>query len=843
MQKNKLLLTILLILVTVMTVSAQTAWYVKKPIKEIRFEGLHNVSRTDLSGFINQFTGELYTDSLFKDMQSKLFALDYFRKFRAEAEPADSEKNGIVIIFTVEEKPVVKEIIIKGNKKVSRNDIMDAILLKKDDIFSKTKLKTDEKAIKDLYLNKGYPDVSVSVSTTEDREQKLVSITFNIKEGKQTRIQEIAFSGNKFATDSTLKGLLKTKEQKLFKSGVFKPNLLEEDKKAIAKYYSDRGYIDAKVVEIKKEIERSENGKNYLKLTYYIDEGEQWLFGGINFTGNTLFSSEQLRSKITLKKGDILNLSKLMSGYAKITDMYYNDGYIFNDIKLNQKRDPRTKTITFTVSIVEKERAHIEDILIKGNVKTKDHVIYREIPLIPGDVFSKDKVIEGVRNLYNTGLFSVINPETPYGSAEGLMDLVINVEEAKTTDIQFGITFTGAAGTFPLVGFLKWNDKNFRGEGENLNIGTELSTNKQNLTLGFKNNWIMGRRWSAGINFSFEHLLNTNIKQDILPTRFSEDEYNDGIAVPDPYNSYEEWQAAVADGDLISSDYLMKYDSWELSTGLNTGYTFHTPIGRFATSTGIKTAFTRVNYDPEVYRPYNPAIRNNLDKWLYNNKIWFNLGWDTRDFILNPGKGFYLDQIFTYAGGILGGSSNYLKTQSKAESFFTLINHPVSDKYTFRTILALHTAYSAILPQCYYSDGDWTTGVQAATTDLLFTDGMSVARGWPWMQDGEALWDNWVELRMPVSEKVLWSDIFFSGTGFWNQLGDAKNMALSDFRFSFGAGIRFIIPGLPIGLYLTKRFQFDEDNKLQWEPGTIFKSADNPDSGVDLVIAFTTGMF
>ncbi|RKX91145.1 MAG: outer membrane protein assembly factor BamA, partial [Spirochaetes bacterium] len=132
---------------------------------------------------------------------------------------------------------------------------------------------------------------------------------------------------------------------------------------------------------------------------------------------------------------------------------------------------------------------------------------------------------------------------------------------------------------------------------------------------------------------------------------------------------------------------------------------------------------------------------------------------------------------------------------------------------------------------------------EATTNDLLFTDGMTIARGWPWMQDGEAMWDNWLELRMPVSERVLWSDIFLSGTGFWNQLNDVKSMNISDFKFSMGAGIRFVIPGLPIGLYFTKRFSFDDNSNIQWEGGSIFRSADNPDSGLDLVIAFTTGMF
>ncbi len=844
MRKYKLLF--LLLCFSAVSLAAQsTAWYVKKPIQEIRFEGLHNVSPSDLTGFTSQFTGKLYSDSLFKDMQSKLFALDYFKKFKAEAEPGDKDKRSVIIIFSVEEKPVIDEILIKGNKNVSKSDILDAILLKKDDIFSKTKLRADEKAIHDLYIDKGYPEAAVSSSTEENDKKKLITVTFTIKEGSQTRVKKILFSGNHFATDATLKGLLSTKEQKFLQSGVFKSNKLADDKKAIVKYYADRGYVDAKVVDVKKEITKTEKGKNYLTLTFYIDEGQQWHYGGIQFKGNTLFSDAKLASKIMLTKGDVLNKTKLTADYSKIADMYYNDGYIYNDIRLSEKRDKKTKTIYYTITIVEKERAHIESIIIKGNKKTKDNVILREIPLVPGDVFSKDKVIEGIQNLYNTGLFSTISPETPYGTAEGLMDLVINVEEAKNTDIKFGVTFTGSAGTFPVVGFLKWNDKNFRGEGQNLNVGTELSTNKQNLTFGFNDGWILGKRWSAGINFSFEHLLNTNIKQDILGPRFSDDDYNDGTAAPDPYSSYAEYQSALAAGKTIDPSYLMKYDSIEFSAGLNTGYTFHTPAGRISTATGLKTSFTKVLYDPAIYRPYNPAIRNNLDTWLFNNKLWVNLGWDTRDIIMNPGKGFFLNERVTYAGGFIGGNTNFVKSQSKAEGFFTLLDIPVSEKYTFKTILALHTAYSVIFPQYYYSkdDNTWKSGVQATTNDLLYTDGMTIARGWSPMQDGEVLWDNWLELRMPVAEKILWSDIFFSGTGFWNDRKDAAAMSLSDFKFSMGAGVRFIIPGLPIGLYLTKRFKFNSDNTLQWQAGTVFKDPSRDTSGMDLVIAFTINQF
>ena len=136
--------------------------------------------------------------------------------------------------------------------------------------------------------------------------------------------------------------------------------------------------------------------------------------------------------------------------------------------------------------------------------------------------------------------------------------------------------------------------------------------------------------------------------------------------------------------------------------------------------------------------------------------------------------------------------------------------------------------------------------MNATTGDMLYTDGMNIARGWGFRQDGQAMWDNWIELRMPIAEQVLWGDLFLSGTGFWQDrtevIPDIRSGDMSNFMFSLGGGIRFTIPGLPIGLYFTKRFEFI-DGDLTWIAGDIFRDEDRPDSGVDLVIAFQFGLF
>ncbi len=815
-----------------------SSWYIDKPIRSIEFEGLTHVEKNELETITDQFIGKKFSESLFMDLHSKLYALNYFERIEPVARKMEGGE-AVQIVFKVSERPIIDKIDIEGNKSVRQGDILDAILLKRDDILTKNKLTADETAIKDLYHEKGFPNVEVSSSREENEEKNTIRLTFTIDEGRQTRVRSIKFSGNSFASEKTLKKQLKTKEQSLFHSGVFQENRIEQDKEALLSYYREHGYIDAQVEEVTRTVDETDDNKNFLILTYYIEEGRQWTYAGMDFEGNQLFSDEELESKIELEEGDVLNLSLLNRDFQRVTDLYYNDGYIYNQISRDIKRNEERRSVTYRVNIVEKGRAHIENIIVKGNEKTKDRVAYREIPLETGDVFSKDLVLDGMRNLYNTGLFSNVSPETPFGSAEGLMDLVYNVEEAKTTTINFGLTFTGQAGDFPVLGFLRWSDNNFRGLGEKFSIGTELSGRTQRLNFSYDTNWLFGRRLGGGIDFSFSHTNHEDVRQDSEYPRFDSNDYDNNNAAPDPYDSADEYQSALENNEPIDDAFLMEYDEYEVSLGLNTGYTFHTNVGRLGASTGLRTGLSYIDYDDTIYRPYNPTTRDNHRQWRFNNRWWTRLSWDTRDYIYSPSKGFFLSETFTYGGGILGGVSHYLKTNTKGELFHTLIDAPLFPNWNFKTVLALHSAVSFILPQAYREEGEWKQGIKASTSYMLYTDGMNTDRGWPRRYNGEAMWDNWAELRIPIAEQVLWTDIFFRSTGFWedrSEFGFYTGDSLVDYHFSYGAGMRFTIPNLPLGLYFTRLFSIDESGKVIYEPGPLFSDPDDPTSGWRLVL-------
>ncbi len=828
-------------------------WYSDKVIENIRFNGLKNTELSELTSITTQFIGKPYTDELFWDIQGKLYALDYFEDLVPNAIPGKENiskydpANTVIIEFNVVERPVVKKIQINGNKNIRKNQILETVLLKPGDLINKTKLKMDEESITNLYIEKGFPNVIVTGETGESSNENEADVIFNVEEGTQTKIGEIKFKGNSFASESTLRRVISTKKQSLFSKGLYLESKIEEDKQNIIKYYAEKGFIDAKVTDVTQDLAEDEEGrKTILVVTFTLSEGRQYKFGGVVFNGNVIFKDEELYKLVTLKEGEILDKTRLEADFAKIADLYYDDGYIFNVISRDETRNEDESTVLYKVRIIEQGRAHIENITLRGNDKTKDSVILRELPLEVGDIFSKKKIIQGISNLSNLQFFSAIEPETPQGSTDGLMDLIINVEEGKTTDVQFGLTFTASAGDLPIMTFVTWTDRNFLGNGQELSIGTELSGVSQKVTFGFKENWLAGERWTGGVTLSLQHKTTGEALQDILGPTFPGSELDDG-EVPDPFSgimvdpdtgepstdsdAITDYEYALRQGQSIPDGYLMEYESWDVSLGLNTGYTWHTPIGRFNASTGYTFSRTWVDYDDEIYRPYNETVRDNFQEWQSINKLWYSAYWDTRDIVYNPTKGFYLKQSLTYTGGILPSERNYITTVSKAQYFKTLFSIPVFRNWQFKTIFAANTSLSLVWKQF---DGS----LDITTDEMLYIDGLTMARGWDTVYDGQALWDSWIELRMPILQKFLWWDWFYSWTGIWPDRDSFRDRDKNDYYFSLGGGLRLTIPGLPIGFYFTKRYQY-VDNKIVWYDGPLFSNS----MAVDFVIGFTPSFY
>jgi outer membrane protein insertion porin family len=561
---------------------------------------------------------------------------------------------------------------------------------------------------------------------------------------------------------------------------------------------------------------------------------------GFTFEGNEIFSTEQLSSLTRSKVGQTINARIVEADLQRVMDLYYENGYIFNIIDISENKDTAAGEISFHISIVERSRAHIENIIVRGNEKTKTEVILREIPLEPGDVFSKAKIEDAWRNLMNLQYFNMVAPETPPGSADSLMDLVIVVEEMPTIYLHFGLTFSGSSDpdTFPISGMIKWQDRNVGGTGNQFGVDLNASPDTANITFNYNRRWIFGLPLSGGFDFTAQWSKRLAAMNNTAPFFNGNETY----AFPDGFASYDEYVSA---NKLPPRDFLMGYNQWYLSLGFSTGYRWSTVAGNLSLSGGFRTGFIRNSFNENLYRPFDATLRERNNTWTPRNSIWTSISLDQRDLYYDPSRGYYLSYRFGIYG-ILGNieREHYLQHDIKTEYYVTLFNIPVTEKWSFKSVLGFHTGLSFVTTQVGRYPGRVP---EMEDANKLAVDGMFIGRGWSneYSNKGLSLWENWVELRFPIVQNILAWDFFFDAAGVETMQGyyygknseGKRNFTIENMRFSFGGGLRFTIPQFPLRFSLAKRFTV-EDGKVNWVRGSLFRTG-SPNSGLDPVLSFT----
>ena len=797
MLKKMIAVTAFMLSVCFLWAQAPDNWYENKPITSIVFQGLNSVSKTEMDGIFESFKGKPFSDATYSEILQKLYALDYFSDIVPKAVPADIDYQYVRLEFEVTEKPVVTLIKITGNSHISRGDLLAKVLLKKGDIYNEIKKNSDEQTIKNYYIEKGYAAVVVN-SSVSDSPQGGIILEFMITEGKQTIVSEVSFQGNSAVGEKALKGILVTKPAKFLVKGIFQERILEEDKAAIQQFYGERGYIDAHVENIVRDVDsESDPQKNMVKLTYVIMEGEQYTYSGTVFEGNKIFSTEDLSANIKLAPGNILNMTKFEQGFQAIADMYFENGYTSNYIAKAMQRDSVTKKISFVITIVERRRSHIEHIIIRGNARTKDYVIRRELLFEPGDVFSKSKFTNSLRNLFNLRYFSTVVPDVQSGSEQDLIDVILNVEEQSTASIQFGITFSGIsdAESFPLSLFVQWQERNLAGTGNELSVNATAATDNQTLQLGYAENWFLGYPLTLGVDLSLTHK--------------SLFDYQDLVFPYGPFKNKEEFEK---NKDLANA-YRMHYDRFETTLGVHTGYRWYPRYAMITLRGGVNFSLVKNFYDTLLYRAADQTVRNQQAKWRLSNSFWTRLSFDGRDITYDPSKGWFLSQQISFFGLIPKVEDEYfVRFETKAEGYVTLVDYPVSEIWNLKFVLAFYSGFSFQLPMPNSLISD---------SSRLAIDGMFTGRGWMTLGSagkGNVLLNHWIEFRWPLAHGILSFDFFVDAAAIKKDVADLKTFSINDYYFSFGPGLRFVIPQLPLRLMFANTFK-SQNGKPVWGNG------------------------
>ncbi|MFZ1335081.1 MAG: outer membrane protein assembly factor BamA [Saprospiraceae bacterium] len=421
----------------------------------------------------------------------------------------------IFIEIKVEERPRLLGWSYTGIKKSYHEDLnkkIDGYLLKGGIVTENNKLNSIN-AIKDFFNEKGYLDATATVrEISQDTALNQVRLVFNVKRNSRIKIQDVTFTGNVNAKASKLRkkmGDTKVK-RKLFSSSKFNKDKYEADKAAVIAYYNTLGYRDAKVVS--DSVWREKDGD--IRINVNLNEGNKYYYRNINFKGNTLYTDEQLNNRLGVKLGDTYNQEKLdgrlrfsMDG-SDVSSLYLDDGYLaFNIDAVETAVD--NDSIDLEMRVFEGPQFTIDKVIIKGNDRTNEYVIRRELYTKPGQKFSRQNLIRSQREIVNLGYFNqeAIGINYPVNQKAGTVDIEYTVEEKPNDQLELSAGYGGYQGLIGTLGvtFNNFSLKNItksetwrplpQGDGQKLSLRAQTNGRfYQSYNASFTEPWLGGKK-------------------------------------------------------------------------------------------------------------------------------------------------------------------------------------------------------------------------------------------------------------------------------------------------------------------------------------------------------------
>ena len=422
-------------------------------------------------------------------------------------------------------------ITIEGIRKGKKKEILKDNDLTPGVKITKNLITTTKNYITDKYKEDGFLNTKVIISTMskvdsmgkeESKDMKII-----IDRGRRVKVSPIVFNGNNELKNGKLRNSMKNVKRKnllrFWKRSKYSESGFEEDKASLIEKYKANGFRDARIT----SDTLIPKNNHTVSLNIDIEEGKRYYFGDIRFIGNSIYTNNQLRQVLGIKKGDTYNGGLLQKRIADNTDpeandltnLYQNNGYLFSGINPVEVA-VRNDTIDFEIRIKEGKLAYFDHVTVVGNDKTNDHVIYRELRTRPGQKYSKRNVVRTIRELGQLGFFDPeqLSPNFKNVDANnGTLDMEYSVVEKGSSQIEL----QGGYGGGGFVGTLGLSFNNFSlrnifngeaykplpmGDGQKLAIRAQASAYYQTYSLSLTEPWLGGKK-PIQLSTSFSHTI------------------------------------------------------------------------------------------------------------------------------------------------------------------------------------------------------------------------------------------------------------------------------------------------------------------------------------------------
>ena len=549
--------------------------------------------------------------------------------------PDESTQNEVSLVFKVLTKARIGAILFEGNSKLSKRKLEKSIEISLGELLDEAEIKADQKALEELYLEKGYWNSRVDSQVVRKQGERSVTVIFTIVENEKRKISKISFEGNQNITTKKLLKEMETAPWRFWrfwsKRSKYRSSVLEDDLDKLRSVYRDEGFLDVSIEQNMVKI--IPDGKSSLELEINILEGERSFFGEVNIVGNSVITTEELRQlgkrdDEQLITGEPYSPTILSGERNRLRRKYGEKGYL--DARVISIRKPNLKTgqIDLRFEITENNKFTVNSIQVRGNDKTKTIAIVRELALAPGETFDLLRMETSEARLRNTKFFEKVTlDDEPITSEDPELqssrrNLVVDVEEGRTGHVSFGVGFSTLEKAMMFAEFrqgnfdlMRWRSPHrLQGDGQKFRLRLKLGSRSNEARLALEEPWFMNRRVAAGFELFRE-------KSDYFSSYY--DEMRAGFEVYFRKRLFE-----LVEGRLFYRLEDVKID--DVSSGA-------------------------------------PIFIKNED--LLISKVGLSLTRDTRNKILFPTDGSIVTLKKEFAGGPFGGDADYGRFELQGAKF------------------------------------------------------------------------------------------------------------------------------------------------------------------------------
>ncbi len=406
-------------------------------------------------------------------------------------------KQNNIIFINVKENPLIDQISIEGNKEISDEIMLAELESKPRSVFSTDMIKNDVKKIQNIYKRSGYFSTFVEPKYIR-LDQNRVNLVYEVFEGKEATVKKINFINNNVFSDSTLRDVVSTSEFRWYEfwgsNDRFDRDRISYDKDLLKEYYFKNGYIDFRVISANSSLVK--NKKDFI-VNFNLSEGKRYRIENVSVNSSIRRLSEQkLISLLEIQPGDWYNTDTIDKSIKNINEKTSELGYAFVDVIPRIKKSKKN-SVVITFDIDQGSKIYIDRINIKGNIKTEDKVIRRELELVEGDPFNSLKLRQSEKNVKTTGLFD--NVEIKFDELVGTNKSKIDVEvtERSTGEFSVGAGFSSLDGALGNIGV---KESNVFGQAKELSLQLGLSTRRSSIDLSYTDPYFLDSDVAAGID-------------------------------------------------------------------------------------------------------------------------------------------------------------------------------------------------------------------------------------------------------------------------------------------------------------------------------------------------------